>query len=167
MLALDLEAAGGPFRVGGTVPVRIRVTNTGDRPVRVVGVVDGAETGQRYPHYLPLVELDGVVVARPGAAEDPLVGPLRPSDAVLLEPGAAFDPSSAELGFMPLSTFATFRPAAPGLHRWSLTLDTEAPDATAWLGRFGQDPLREAALALVAEVPRVRLTAALDVLVEG
>ena len=135
----------------------------------MVGVVDGAEGGQRYPRYEPMVRLGDEVVARPGPAEDPLVGPLRPQDIVVLDPGASFDPTDAGGGaaFLPLSTFANFRPDRPGRYRFELTVDTRELDPAGWLGRFNQDAERDAVVAALASVPGVLLEAASDVEVVG
>jgi hypothetical protein len=132
----------------------------------MVGVVDGSETAQRFPHYLPVVRAEDVLV-RPGAPEDPLVGPLRRRDVILLLPGGSFDPTSADgHAYLPLSTFATFRPAAPGRYTFELTLDTRAPEPARWLGRFGQDAEREAVLTAVRAIPPVLLTVTADVEVQ-
>lgn len=156
-MTLALTMTAGPARVGEPVPVTVTVTNTGDGPVRVAGVVGGSETGLRYPHYLPLIRAGDAVVARPGPDEDPMVGPLRGRDLVLLEPGASFDPTGP--GFLPLATFATFRPQAPGDLTFELTLDTGAPEPSGWLGSFGQDAERDDVLATLRQVPAVRQTA--------
>jgi hypothetical protein len=164
-VTLDLRLTAGRARVGEPVPITVTVTNTGDRPVRVPGVVGGSETGLRYPHYLPLVRAGDTVVARPGPDEDPMVGPLRERDLVLLEPGAAFDPTGP--GFQPLATFATFRPQTSGDHTFELTLDTSAPGPEGWLGTFGQDTERDAVVAALRSVPAVGLTATVVVSVPG
>jgi hypothetical protein len=135
----------------------------------MVGVVGGAEGGPRYPRYEPIVRLGDEVVARPGPAEDPLVGPLRPRDIVVLEPGASFDPTDARGGaaFLPLSTFANFRPDRAGRFRFELTVDTRDDDPAAWLGHFNQDADRDAVVAALASVPGELLEAAADVDVSG
>jgi hypothetical protein len=162
-LQLTLRVPRGPARVGEPVPVGVWVTNVGERPVHVVGVVDGSETGQRFPYYLPAIRT-GDAVVRPGLPEDPLVGPLRRSDVILLNPGDSFDPTSVDgRAYLPLSTFANFRPVSPGRYTFELTLDTRAPEPARWLGRFGQDAERVAVLAAVRTIPSVLLTVAVDV----
>lgn len=156
-MTLALRLTAGPARVGEPVPLGVAVTNTGDRTVLAAGVVGGSETGMRYPRWLPLVRAGDTVVARPGPDEDPMVSPLRECDLVRLGPGAAFDPTGP--GFLPLSTFATFRPATPGDYTFELTLDTRAPDPAGWLGSFGQDAERAAVLVAVRSVPAVLLIA--------
>jgi len=158
-LQLTLQVPQGPARLGEPVPVGVRVTNVGEQPVHMVGVIDGSETGQRFPYYLPTIRARGILV-RPGAPEDPLVGPLRRSDIILLDPADSFDPTLADgHAYLPLSTFATFRPASSGRYTFELILDTRAPEPARWLGRFGQDAEREAVLAAVHAIPPVRLTA--------
>lgn len=103
---------------------------------------------------------DGVVVASPVPAEDPLVGPLRPTDLRRLAPGEAWDPTSGP-GCLPLMTFARFAPRRPGRYRYRLTLDTAAARPQEWLGGFGV-PVgagREELLTLVARIPRTRAAA--------
>lgn len=161
---LRLSLLATPARVGEPVGVTVQVRNAGTAAVPMVGVLDGSETGQRYPYWLPLVRRDGRTVAGPGAPEDPMVRPLRVVDVVTLAPGAGFDPTVSDRGgYLPLSTFGAFRPTTPGAYRFELTLDTRAPDPASWLGRYGQDAERDAVLALVASIPAVLLTAEVDV----
>ncbi|MGK5169305.1 hypothetical protein [Geodermatophilus sp. CPCC 205761] len=162
---LALHVAAGPHPVGVPVPVEVRITNTGAAPIRMPRVLDGSETATRLPHYRPAVLRGAEQVAGPPAAEDPLVGPVRPEDLRLLGPGEEFDPSArSDGGGLPLSTFSTFRPDRPGAYRFALQLDTTGgPEA--WMGRFGQEPYRAQVLPLLAEVPQVVLTAAVDVTV--
>jgi hypothetical protein len=147
------------------VDVRVEVRNTSAADVWMVGVVDGSEHGVRYPYYRPSVELEGAVVSEPAAPEDPLVGPLRTVDFRRLAPGEAFDPTRRDGGaaYLPLATFATFAPSEPGRYRYALTLSTESGDPAEWLGRFNQDAEREAVLELIARVPRITVTSALEV----
>jgi len=165
-VVLTLHVATGPHRVGVPVPVAVRITNTGAAPLRMPCVLDGSETAARLPYYRPAVLLGGEQVAAPPPAEDPLVGPVRPEDLRRLGPGESFDPTAPLAGrCLPLSTFTNFRPARPGVHRYTLLLDTTG-SGERWLGAFGQEPYRDAVLALLAEVPAVVLTAEVDVAVE-
>jgi hypothetical protein len=159
-VVLLLRGPEGPCFVGQPVAVRIEIRNDGAEDLWMVGVVDGSEEGVRYPHYRPAVTRDGDVVGKPPPPEDPLVGPLRTTDFRCLGPGEAFDPTRPEAGaaYMPLSTFATFRPAEPGIYRYTLVLSTESSQPEEWLGRFGQEAERSAVLELVARVPRLTVT---------
>ncbi|GDY79126.1 hypothetical protein SAV31267_086110 [Streptomyces avermitilis] len=114
MLDLVLYGPQGPQPLGGSAPVRAKVRNSGERAVWIAGVLDGSEDGIRFPHYLPAVTLadGGRTVARPGPAEDPLVGPLRVGHLLRLAPGESFDPT-AGAGCLPLTTFAAFAPKPP------------------------------------------------------
>ncbi len=167
MVVLALRGPAGPQRVGQPVRIDVEVRNAGTGEIWLVGVVDGSEDGARYPHYRPSVSHGGVVVAAPPPPEDPLVSPLRPADFRRLAGGEPFDPTLSREGaaYLPLSTFATFRPAAPGVYRFSLTLSTESETPELWLGRFGQDAGRGAVLALISRVPRVTITSTIDVAV--
>jgi hypothetical protein len=164
-VVLALRAPAGPHPVGRPIPVELEVRNASGDEIWVVGVVDGSEGGVRYPHYRPSVTRAGTVVASPAPPEDPLVGPLREVDFRCLAPGEAFDPTRGEGGaaYLPLATFANFRPDEPGTYRYELTLSTESPRPEDWLGRFGQEPHQAKVLELVARVPRVAVVAALEV----
>jgi hypothetical protein len=166
-VVLTLHVAVSPHPVGVPVPVAVRIANTGATPVRMPCVLDGSETATRLPHFLPAVLRGGEQVAGPPSAEDPLVGPVRPEDLRWLGPGESFDPTAPSTGgCLPLSTFTNFRPDRPGAYRYTLLLDTTG-NGEQWLGVFGQQPYRDAVLALLAEVPAVVLTAAVDVVVEA
>ncbi|MCW8097917.1 hypothetical protein [Streptomyces tauricus] len=178
MIDLVLYGPSGPQPLGHPATVRVRLRNAGDRDLWIAGVLDGSENGLRLPRYRPTVTRlgDGVVVASPAPAEDPLVAPLRPADLRTLAPGESWDPTSGP-GCLPLMTFAHFIPRQPGRYRYALTLDTgadteadtgadtDADTATArpedWLGGFGvpAGTAREELLALVARVPRTRVVA--------
>lgn len=161
ILVLTLLVPPDPVVVGASVPIAVEVRNVSERPVWIVGVVDGSEEGIRYPHYRPRVSLGGETVAAPPPAEDPLVSPLRVVDFVVLQPGEAFDPEGAGYGraYLPLSTFANFRPTQPGTYVLGLSLSTESASPENWLGRFNQDAEREVVLHLVSQVPRLTTTA--------
>jgi hypothetical protein len=164
-VVLTLRAPAGPQPVGQSVDVAVEVRHLGAGDVWMVGVIDGSEEGVRYPHYRPSVTSGGVVAAAPPPPEDPLVGPLRVADFRRLGPGEVFDPTRGEGGgaYLPLSTFASFHPAQPGVYRYTLTLSTESSQPEEWLGRFGQDRERAAVLDLVVRVPRVTITSNVDV----
>ncbi|WP_151476271.1 hypothetical protein [Streptomyces albicerus] len=167
MLDLVLYGPSGTQPLGRPAPVRVEIRNTSGREIWIAGVLDGSESGLRFPRYLPAVTRteDGVVVARPAPAEDPLVGPLRRGDLRRLAPGESFDPTTGP-GCLPLMTFAHFVPERSGRCRYTLTLNTEAARPEDWLGGFGlpNGIEREELLALVARVPRTTVTAApLDV----
>jgi hypothetical protein len=152
---LALHVPAGPHPAGRPVPVRVELRNAGDEDLWIAGVVDGSESGIRYPHWLPSVRLGAVTVAAPPRPEDPLVGPLRAEDFRCLRPGEGFDPGR-------LATFAVFAPQAPGSYVYALEMSTESATDEAWLGRFNQD---RSVLDLVAQVPRfsTRATVTVDV----
>lgn len=161
VLGLVLRGPDGPQPVGQAIDVEVTVRNLGAEDVWIVGVVDGSEEGIRYPHYRPSVTRDGAVVAEPPSPEDPLVGPLRIADFRRLDPGKGFDPTRGEsTTYLPLITFASFRPTEPGIYRYTLTLSTESQEPEEWLGRYNQEAEREAVLDLVARVPRLTVTSA-------
>lgn len=152
------------------MPVEVELRNEEASEIWIVGVVDGSENCLRYPHWSPAVARDGEAVAAPRAPEDPLVGPLRPGDFRWLGPHESFDPTRAEHGsaYLPLSTFATFAPAEPGVYRFTLELSTASASPEEWLGRFGQDGSRDEVVELIERVPNVTVRAQpLEVVVES
>jgi len=160
-LVLKAETA----RVGRPVRVRVEIRNDSGSALWMVGVVDGSEGGVRFPRYMPAVKLGGRVVAAPPPPEDPLVGPLRAADFRRLAPGESFDPTRPSHGaaYLPLSTFANFTPSKQGAYRYELELSTNSDSPERWLGRFNQEDERAAVLELIGKVPRVTVTAALEV----
>jgi hypothetical protein len=164
-VALVLHAPKKRSPVGAPVAVTVEIRNIGDRELWMVGVLDGSEGGVRFPRYEPSVTLEDDVVAAPSSPEDPLVGPLRPTDFKRLTPGESFDPSdpSGAAAYLPLSTFANFIPRSPGTYRYVLALSTESDAPERWLGRFNQDAERNAVLDLVQRVPRLTLSNAVEV----
>jgi hypothetical protein len=125
----------------------------------MVGVVDGSETGTRFPHYLPEIRFAGRVVAKPPAPEDPLVSPLRLADFHLLEPGTGFNPTARSgSAYLPVGTFANFRPSVPGRYEFQLVLSTESRSLDQWLGKFGQDIERAAVLDRLQLIPKLTVT---------
>jgi hypothetical protein len=175
---VDLQQGGGPrdapvavrlraphrHPVGEPVPIGIEVRNVGERELCLVGVLDGSETGVRYPHYRPSVALDGETVAEPEAPEDPLVGPIRLADIQRVRPGEGFDPTDRAVapGYLPLITFATFRPVRLGIYRFRLELDMTGHRPEAWFGRFGQTTDGDL-LGLLATVPAATVSTFVDV----
>jgi len=162
---LHLWVPPGPQRIGQPVPISVDVRNDGARNIWMVGVIDGSEEGVRPPRYRPSVTRGDVVVAAPPPVEDPLVGPVRAADFRRLGPGETFDPTRGDGGaaYLPLSTFGTFRPDQPGTYRYTVVLSTESTSPEEWLGRFGQDAERSVVLDLIARVPRLTVTSAVDV----
>jgi hypothetical protein len=159
-VSVVLRAPDGLHPQGRPVALQIEVRNVGDRDLWMVGVLDGSEGGVRYPHYAPAVLRDGVTVAAPGPAEDPLVARLRVEDFRRLAPGASFDPTSPGEGaaYQPLSTFATWACPEAGEYQYVLGLSTTSEDPEQWLGRVGPAADAEQLRDLIARVPRLNTT---------
>jgi len=157
---LVLQAPDAVHPVGRPVPVQVTISNAGDSEMWIVGVLDGSEEGVRYPHYRPVVMRDGVTVAEPGAAEDPLVARLRAGEVRRLAPGASFDPTRPVDGaaYVPLSTFATWACPQAGEYQYVLSLSTHSPVVESWLGRVGPAESIEHLRDLLARVPRLTIT---------
>jgi hypothetical protein len=143
--------------VGEAVPVSIAVRNLTGAPLWMVGVLPGAEAGQRLPRYLPRVISEGQVVAAPamGQRVAPLP-PLRLVDFHRLAPGEAVDPTESRThgGWMPLQTFLHFRPKRRGSHVFVVTLSTAA-EGERWLGAVDLADDAQELQARVSAIPRI------------
>jgi hypothetical protein len=156
-LAVILTAPTEPQSIGGVIPITVEVRNVGDRPIWMVGVMDGSELGLRYPRYQPNI------VGAMGATSEPLplpdmVAPLRLQDFLRLLPGQGFDPTIPQKGatYLPLNTFTSFRPLHPGRYEFRLSLSTDSPQDEDWLGIIGY-PGQDQVLSRLAEVPRLQI----------
>jgi hypothetical protein len=157
-LSLILTVPAQPIRVGEAVPLSVVVRNVSDRPLYMVGVLDGSEVGFRYPHYLPQITALQPLPPPEGLPECGNVAPLRLKDFRLLQPGEGFDPTSPhdEIAYLPLITFQTFRPPFTGRYEFRLTLSTESEQDEQWLGII-EYPGKEQVLSRLAQVPRLRI----------
>jgi hypothetical protein len=145
--------------VDDPIQVAVEVRNVSPTPILMVGVVDGAESGARFPRWTPIVEGPNgpLVPERPD-----FTSPLRPADFRRLEPGESFDPTIPVGGaaWFPLASFDAVS-QNPGRYSVALELDTEAPDDRAWQGTLPDHRPSAAAEAaqvakLLADVPRLR-----------
>jgi len=154
-LSIVLTAPKGVQKTGQPVEISIEVCNISKSPVNIVGVLDGSETGVRFPHYLPEIKAS-VEFELPEMEVCGTAGPLRTSDFRLLKPKECFDPtkSAGEASYLPLFTFQNFRPNAAGLYEFSLTLSTESKRDEQWLGIVGY-PGEEKVLELLKKMPRL------------
>ena len=157
LLSLTLEAETS-LRLHQPRPIRVRLKNVSDRQLWIVGCVDGAQAGARYPIWRAHVE--GPITLAPPETPD-VLRPLLLEDFHRLEPGAEVDPTSRDGGanWFPLSLLEQVV-EAPGTWRASLELDMTSADPERWFG--GPYMPRElAALDEVkrrlAEVPRVAI----------
>jgi hypothetical protein len=156
-LSIVLSTSKDIHRTGQPIDVSIKICNISDAPVRLVGVLDGSETGVRFPHYLP--EIKASVEFEPPELEAcGNASPLRTTDFRLLKPQECFDPtkSAGEASYLPLFTFQNFSPSQAGLYELSLTLSTESRRDEQWLGTLGY-PGEEKVLKLLKEVPRLNI----------
>jgi hypothetical protein len=153
-IRIELFSEKGPLQsLEEPLDLSVRITNTSDKTIWMVGVLPGSE-GLRYPLYV--AELEGpsgpVEVQFPEGLD--YVRGLRPEDFVRLDPGESFDPQGK--GFIPIQQFAWFKPAEPGCYRLQLRCDTTAEDPRYWLGHtFVRD--RQRVETMLNRVPRFDL----------
>jgi len=159
VLSIVLTAASDRVGVDDPVQVAVEVRNMSPAPILMIGVVDGAESGARYPRWTPVIEGPNgpLVPERPD-----FTSPLRPADFRRLEPGESFDPTVSASGaaWFPLASFDAIS-QHPGRYSVALELDTEAPDDQAWQGTLPDrrpSAAAEAAVVakLLADMPRLR-----------
>jgi hypothetical protein len=133
-VSLALIARSRRVRLGASSPIRIEVRNLSQSTtIWLVGVLDGSEAGVRFPRWIPHVSATKGVVA---STESPdFTSPLRPADFRRLAPGESFDPTLAAEGaaYFPIGAFDQITEAA-GRYSLSLTMDTEEPSPSAWMG---------------------------------
>jgi hypothetical protein len=161
ILSIMLGTAVNRIAVDEPVPITVEVRNVSPLPIWVVGVVDGAESGARFPRWTPVVEGPG---GRLPPAETPdFTSPLRLADFRRLAPNESFDPRVPKDGaaYFPLATFAAVS-RQPGRYSLALELDTMAPDERAWQGTLpDRRPVAAGEADLVrkrlADVPHVRV----------
>ena len=158
LLDLFLHVPEASQSVGASIPVRVEVRNASDRPVWIVGVLEGSEVGFRYPHYLPTIKGPERMPEPEGLPHFGNVAPLLLDDFHRLDPGDSFDPTQPAHGahYHPLHTFSPFRPPAPGRYTLQLTLSTTSDDPAEWLGII-ETPDKAAILAHLAKIPRLRV----------
>ncbi|ASR38498.1 hypothetical protein BAY61_29770 [Prauserella marina] len=158
---------------GGPVPIAVGIGNVGVGDLWFPGVLDGSESSIRYPYYRPSIsEVEtGRIVAAPAPARrmtkadrDRSVSPLRRPDFHRLRPGETFDPTEAGR-FRGLETFSAFVPRSKGTYRFRLDIETTGENPNGWLGGAGQDAYVDEVLPVLAKVPRVTITAQLDLVV--
>jgi hypothetical protein len=155
-LSIILSAAPSGHRVDQAVAVSIEVRNISQKPLRIVGVLEGSEMGVRFPHYIPAIKAP--VKYEPEMEAYGNVAPLRAVDFRLLLPQESFDPTKPldDAAYLPLFLFRNFRPPAPGVYELSLTLSTESERDEQWIGIRGY-PGEEKALELLKDVPRLKI----------
>jgi len=157
-VSIILESASQPEQ---PTSISISVRNDSDRAIWLVGVVDGAQAGRRYPKWRPHVE--GPAGVMPPAETPDFTAPLRPADFRRLAPGEAFDPTKRvdDAWYFRVSAFDRIVEAS-GDYRIFLELDTNAPDPSAWQGtlpdrRPGLEAERREVALLLEKVPRLRV----------
>ncbi len=156
-LSIVLSTPKDVYRAGQPVEISIEVCNISKSSVPIVGVLDGSETGVRFPKYLPEIK-SSIEFELPEMEVCGTTAPLRSVDFRLLKPKECFDPakSTGDASYLPLFTFNNFRPSKTGVYEFSLTLSTESARPEQWLGIIGY-PGEEKVLELLKEVPHLTI----------
>jgi len=160
-ISIVLSALARQVPAGAELAIVITARNLSSAAIRIIGVVDGAEAGARFPKWVPHVV--GPKGRLSGPETPDFTSPLRPADFRLLEAGQSFDPTDPVDGasYFPITTFAHVT-EEPGDYALSLELSTEAPSAAAWLGtlpdrRPQAQSDAEHVTRLLTDVPRLHL----------
>ena len=129
---IELRADGGSrLSLQDDISVSVRITNTADEPIWMVGVVPGSD-GLRYPLYVAEIKgPEGTVPVRLPEDLDYVRG-LQSKDFVRLAPGQSFDPEGD--GFITIQHLDWFKPTQPGKYRFRIKFDATNPDPRQWLG---------------------------------
>ncbi len=155
-LSITLSSTSESWRVGDLIQVGVEVRNISKAPVWAIGVLDGSESGFRYPHYLPLITGPKPLPATEEAPWCGNVSPLLLSDFRQLLPGEGFDPGkpAGDAVGLPLVAFQNFRPATPGHYQLSVIYDSSCESDREWLGMTGY-PGEDRVLQQLTLVPRL------------
>ena len=157
-LSLALE---GAARVGRPVTLKVRIRNISDEQQDVVRCLDGSSSARRFPHYVT------EIVPPAGKQEKSSEGSplcstfnlLEKDDIITLKPGEEMDPYTSDaVGPFLLG----WKPNAPGTTRVTLRCNFDASNPA----EFDPSDPATKAWSRLARVPRVRIEAAIDVVVK-
>ena len=154
-IQIELTSAKGARQLLGEPPdLSVRVVNTSDEPVWMVGVLPGSE-GMRYPRYEVEIEGPSGQAARPFPEGMDYARGLQPTDFKRLAPGESFDPQEGRQ-FIPIQQLAWFKPSQPGTYRFRVRLDTREENPREWLGHtYVRDQAK--VMAMLQQVPKVEV----------
>jgi hypothetical protein len=159
-LSCEISSLQAAYTVGDVPKVSVVIRNDSDRPVVLVGSLDGSEERWRYPLvYFELTGPEGENAFGPYGRCGNMDG-IRVEDFVKVQPGETFDPySSGFFGPIALSR-ALFDRA--GTYRLSFTYSTLAPELADWWGRPAISQVDEDIASLVERVLPVELKCHID-----
>lgn len=156
-IGVVLSAGQATYEVGQRPKFTVRITNHTDRPMLLVGSLDGSDVGWRYPKLT--VQRDGPVepegISRCGNTNN-----LKPNDFIAVEPGESFDPFMVtnEHGFFSHFLLRDTDFEKPGIYQYTLSYDTDEKDIAQWWGLMSADEPSEEVRRLFEEVPKLKAT---------
>ncbi len=133
LISLEIISPRKEYAAGESIEITTRIKNISDRPLWLVGVLDGSEMALRYPLYVPEISDNYKVPILP---RDGMVQAIREKDFVLVEPGMSFDPEMKidNFGFYRIWAFSSFKPQSPGEYKIKLKYSTDSDQPRKWLG---------------------------------
>jgi hypothetical protein len=154
-IQIELTSAKGARQPLSEPPeLSVRVTNTSDEPVWMVGVLPGSE-GMRYPRYEVEIEGPSGRAVPPFPEGMDYARGLQPADFKRLAPGESFDPQEGRQ-FIPIQQLAWFKPSRPGTYRFRVRLDTQEENPREWLGHtYVRDP--DKVITMLRQVPKIQV----------
>lgn len=167
---LELKASvDGPVEAGRVPAVKIRLRNLSDGEVCVVRSLDASDCGWRYPKYTArILDPDGKDVTPKMGGRCGNMNAITEGDVSKLAPGVEFDPLGE--GSFGIWALHQWKPDRPGVWKVGLIVDYSAADPDEWNGRLGAEllggPAGNGVRALLARVPKEKLTAEIEVKVE-
>lgn len=159
-LSVEVTVDRQKVRVGEDHGVKIRVINSSERQVWAPGILDGSESGVRFPRWHCHVKGPDGELSPPEAPD--FTSPLTPSDFQCLMPGEAMDPTHSTKGgrFQSLQTLSAMT-LQPGEYAITIEFDTSSEDCDEWEGTlpdFHQTAEQlELARKRVAQTPHIRV----------
>lgn len=153
LISLEIISPRKEYAVGESIGITTRIRNISDRPLWLVGVLDGSEMALRYPLYIPEISDNYKVPILP---RDAMVQAIREKDFVLVEPGMSFDPEMKidNFGFYRIWAFSSFKPKSAGEYKIKLKFSTDSDQPRKWLGR-GMVQNQDRVLKLIGDVPKL------------
>lgn len=162
-LEMKLETL-GQAQVGKTARFKARIRNIGDETVSIVGSLDGSDSSLRFP----LVKVEAL--GPDGKEREIDVTPrmcgncarLQEWNVSTLHPGEELDPFGPDL--RNARHLREWKPSETGKHTLKLTMDFSAIDASEWNSRPERTDMDlEKAAQILARIPRVKLTAQVEI----
>lgn len=153
LISLEIKSPKKEYDIGESIEITTAIKNISDKPLLLVGVLDGSETASRYPFFIPEISGNYKVPLNPRCG---MLRIIREKNFVLVEPGMSFNPEMEinDFGFYRLWAFSSFKPDLPDEFKIKLKYSTDSTQPKNWLGH-GVVPNLDKILRMIEEVPKL------------